>query len=445
MFQPDPSLDAVDGLARMKTFVSPYSGVVSRLHEILGEPDDARLAYIACEMASREPTVGSRFEIAAGGAHYEREGAIAAALGEALERYSGTCVPRDAVLASAAEIGPEAVAPERFALYSEGQYAEEGFGFEPFRSDTKVRWVKGISLPDRAPAYLPLQLAYIMRPGEVVAGEAPIAPGSSNGMALATGPDEAILGGLLELLERDAVMLTWSGRLSFPRLDWSSDPGLLERERRHFAPTGLVYGAVDMSAFFGVPTALALLRGPAAGPVRFGIGAASAVDMHTACDKALRECFQMQPALKSDLRANPDRGVEPGFGDIEEPADHLYFYSRPENQPQLDFLDSSERVRDIADVPAIEGSDPGAQVEAICRRLSSRGVSAYAVDVTSADVRAAGLRVMRVISPELQPIDFPHRERFLGGRRLYRAAHELGLRERPLEPVELNPYPHPFP
>jgi ribosomal protein S12 methylthiotransferase accessory factor len=50
-----------------------------------------------------------------------------------------------------------------------------------------------------------------------------------------------------------------------------------------------------------------------------------------------------------------------------------------------------------------------------------------------------------VICPELQPIDFVHTERFLGGRRLYEAAHELGLRDAPLSPDELNPYPHPFP
>jgi hypothetical protein len=35
--------------------------------------------------------------------------------------------------------------------------------------------------------------------------------------------------------------------------------------------------------------------------------------------------------------------------------------------------------------------------------------------------------------------------RFVGGERLYRAAYDLGLREQPLAPGDLNPDPHPFP
>ena len=305
--------------------------------------------------------------------------------------------------------------------------------------------MKGWSLPGGDEAYLPLQLAYILRPGAVVAGESAIAPGSSNGLALALSREEATLGGLLELIERDAIMLTWANRLAFPRLDWSSDRTLAKRDERHFAPTGLSYGAIDMSAFFGVPTALGLLRGAPNGSVRFGIGAASAPSMAEACEKALRECFQTQPALKADLRNQPERSFRPDFNDIEEPADHVYFYAKSENQAQLDFLDSSEQVQDIRGVPDLEGDNPATRIEAITRRLAARGASAYAVDVTSPDVEEAGLRVVHVLSPELQPIDFAHRWRFLGGRRLYEAAHGIGLRDSPLRPEELNPFPHPFP
>ncbi len=445
MFKPADSLDDATGLERLRTFLSPYSGIVHRVHEIMGEPDDARMAYVACELASRSPTLDSHFELSAGGAHYRRDLAIAAALGEALERYSATLIPSGTVLASADELGPKAVDPERFTLFSDEQYAQPDFPYGPFRGDTRVRWVQGRSLADGAEAYLPLQLTHIMPPGQLAPGEAPICPGSSNGLALADGADEAVLGGLFELIERDAVMLTWANRISFPRLDWSSDPGLAERERRHFAPTGLRYGAVDLSAFFGVPTALSLLRGPAGGRPRFGIGAASAASMPEACDKALRECFQMQPALKSDLRALPDPGFPARFEEITEPAHHLYFYARAENQAELDFLDGSSEVRDVADVAALEGETAAAQIEAIGKRLGTRGAGVYAVEVTAPDVEASGLRVMHVISPELQPVDFEHRLRFLGGRRLYGAAHDLGLRERPLQSNDLNPYPHPFP
>jgi ribosomal protein S12 methylthiotransferase accessory factor len=81
----------------------------------------------------------------------------------------------------------------------------------------------------------------------------------------------------------------------------------------------------------------------------------------------------------------------------------------------------------------------------VAARLESRGVSAYAADVTSPDVLDGGLRVVHVVAPELCALDVVEGARFLGGRRMYEAAFDAGLAPRPLEPSDLNPDPHPFP
>jgi ribosomal protein S12 methylthiotransferase accessory factor len=96
-------------------------------------------------------------------------------------------------------------------------------------------------------------------------------------------------------------------------------------------------------------------------------------------------------------------------------------------------------------VPHLEGDGPAAWIEAVASRLRARSLSAYWVDIAPPDVKEAGLHAVHVISPELQPLDFDYRLRFLGGDRLYQAAHQLGLRDAPLTPEELNPLPHPFP
>jgi ribosomal protein S12 methylthiotransferase accessory factor len=84
-------------------------------------------------------------------------------------------------------------------------------------------------------------------------------------------------------------------------------------------------------------------------------------------------------------------------------------------------------------------------IEAVCGRLSAHGISAYAVDVTSPDVAAAGLSVVHVLAPELCQLDVVAGCRFLGGRRLYEAAFEAGFVPRPLGSDDLNPDPHPCP
>ncbi|MGH9212997.1 MAG: YcaO-like family protein [Acidimicrobiales bacterium] len=446
-------LTADEGLARLESFVSPYTGIVRGVYETLRAPDDARLALVGCRTASGEPTTASTFDLTAAGTHYRRDQAVAAAIGEALERYAGTCLPRSGVVeATAAELGPQAVAPARWTLFSEQQYAEDGFTFEPFTDQTRLRWVEGWSVPDGAPVYVPLQLAYMVALDRHLPGEGRIANGSSSGMALAFDRDEAVLRGLLELVERDAVMLTWACRLVHRRLDWSGTADLVARERRHFAPTGLTYHVLDASGLLGVPTALALMLEtgvlPAGWtgvePVLWGIGAASAPTMAEAWDKALRECFQTRSSLRVDLLARPERCLLDA-AQVEDPEDHVWYYARAENQAKLAFLVGSDHTRDIAAVPAIDGHDPPTWIDAVARCLAAHGASAYAVDITPPDLADAGLHVVHVLSPELQPVDFPHRHRFLGGRRLYDAAYAAGMCERPLTPADLNPDPHPFP
>ena len=121
--------------------------------------------------------------------------------------------------------------------------------------------------------------------------------------------------------------------------------------------------------------------------------------------------------------------------------DHIRYYADERRSNAAAFLDASQvRTR------AHEGRPLGADVVGeLCARVVAAGSSAYAVDVTAPDVAELGLVVTKVVAPELCSLDVAHGARFLGGRRLYDAAAELGLRAAPLTEADLNPYPHPFP
>jgi ribosomal protein S12 methylthiotransferase accessory factor len=51
---------------------------------------------------------------------------------------------------------------------------------------------------------------------------------------------------------------------------------------------------------------------------------------------------------------------------------------------------------------------------------------------------------VRVIVPGLQPVHFGHGQERLGGERLYRLPHQLGLKDRVQTEADLNPCPHPL-
>jgi ribosomal protein S12 methylthiotransferase accessory factor len=431
-------------LPRLRSFVSPFTGVVAGLAETLAAPDELRLVSIGCQLADGTATIGAQLESYTGSEHWRREAAEAAAIGEALERYAASYVPEQRlVVASADQLGSRAVDPGRFALFSDSQHAEPRFPFVRFRSDTVVAWVEGFSLPDGESAYLPAQLVFMpwRDPSPV---EARIGHATSSGLACAPTLEEAVLTGLLELVERDAFMLVWHNRLSLPLLDRDGDAELERLDHRYFRPTGLRYSAVDLSVFLDVPTVLGVVHGTPGQLGALGVGAGSAPTVAVAVRKALAEAFSVQRWVRDRAYEEPGRlaATAPSIRTFDA---HTLYYATEERALHAAFLDASPERRRALDIAPLEGGNVLEQIEAVSSRLAARGLSAYAVDVTSPDVAGGGLRVARVVAPELCALDVVEGARFLGGRRMYEAAFAAGLVPRPLEPTDLNPDPHPFP
>jgi ribosomal protein S12 methylthiotransferase accessory factor len=189
---------------------------------------------------------------------------------------------------------------------------------------------------------------------------------------------------------------------------------------------------------------LGVVRGARGVLGALGVGAASAPTVADAWRKALSEAFTVQRWVRDRALERPE-DVERPAAEIQSFDGHTLFYAHPDRAERAVFLDGSPERRDTRDIAPLDGSDVLERIEAACDRLEQRHVSAFAVDVTSPDVRSAGFHVVRVIAPELCQLDVVERARFLGGSRLYDAAHEAGLVPRPLTVRDLNPDPHPFP
>jgi ribosomal protein S12 methylthiotransferase accessory factor len=403
----------------LESLVSPYVGVVRGVQEVLAGPQDVRLPTMWCE------TAHLGFQHSGGGSGASPEAARAAAIGEAVERYSACFADPDGlVVATARELDDRAVDPERFALFSRSQYACPGFPYMPFTRETRIAWVEGRSLPDGAPAWLPAQLVHLVTDRD----EPRICRSTSSGLACHSSPAAATLAALLEVLERDAFMITWNARLSWPRLDWTGSGALETFVDARLRPTGLQLHAVDLSAFWDVPCVLGVARSRVAGDAPVGVGAAAATTVERAVAKALDEAVR----VRSWAHALRRLGV-PAPAEIRDFDDHIRFYAEPDNASRTCFLDASARLRHVRDVLPV----PAPHLDKLCERLAARSAAAYAVDVTSPDVRDAGLTV---VAPELCPLDVEHDARLLGSRRLYEEPVRLGF-----GPRDVNPDPHPFP
>jgi len=428
-------------LPLLQSLVSPLTGIVPFTTPMLPMTDDARLFHVASTTANTELLIGAGANRYSGGIDYTPAGALAAAIGEAAERYAAAYIPASHMIAAtAAELGTTAVDPASFALFDEEQYARPGFYFQRFTAYTRVRWSPAFRLPDGEPAHVPTQLVHLQQDSH---DDTPVGYATSSGMACGATLEEAILSGLLELVERDAFLLTWYNRLSLPLVDWSADPALVRLDDEFFRPTGLRYAVVDLSAFLRVPTALGAVLDASGGPA-FAAGAASSVTMDIAVRKALREAFQTR-AFARQLRVDFPAWSCSDPLEIIGFEDHVLYHAYGAPAGLDDFLVSSPLRTRVGDVAPVEGANVTANIRAIVRRLSGAGVDTYVVDTTPADLRAAGLHAVTVVCPQLCRLDVAYEHRYFGAARLRDAAFRAGVTDRRFTRADFNPEPHPFP
>jgi ribosomal protein S12 methylthiotransferase accessory factor len=365
-----------------------------------------------------EPGVGS-------GKGLSEVDALIGAAGEAIERYSAARYRQsDLLLAPYAEIADEAFDPRRLCLYAESQYQEPGFPYARFDPGQPIHWTRGFWLDDRKPVWVPALPAFF---NFQVAPQELFCQVSSNGLAAGASVEDATLRALFELIERDAMMLTWMCRLPVQRIaiDGSLDAGVREVVRL-LGEHGVAVELVCLDAGIGIPTMVCLGFGDGESSPAVSTALACHPDPRVAARKAILEQAHVQPYLCRVLRTAK---IPASAEEVLSLDDHALYYVPTERRAEADFLRGDGDPIPLGDLPV----PAEISIDSCVERLAATGLRAAAVDVTSPDVAQSPFRVARALGTDMQPIHFGERFRRLGNPRL----HEL------LAGRELNPHPHP--
>jgi ribosomal protein S12 methylthiotransferase accessory factor len=417
-------------LARLNRFIGKRTGLVK-------EPFPSFLSsHLPDIFVFSASTMGS-------GAALTEQEALVCAIGESVERHvSVSYEPEDDIVCSYNDLGDQAIAPSRFALYSETQYGQENFPYARFTQETPVRWTTAYSLLGKREVKVPSCLSYMSyrpEPGETVIGGA-----SSNGLACHSSREQALLKGIYEIVERDAFFAVWLNRLSMPKLalDPSSWLGRVFDEK--LAKPGIEYHFIDMTTDIAIPVACCVGKMKHGDKILTGVGAAANLDPSKALFKAMVEAGHTL-IWADNMMSRDDWVLDPSFSNIRDFTDHVRLFCEPRMQPELDFLIASESVTDVSRLEDRSSDSLVRDIETCLRLLESRGLDAIMIDMTPSYVADAGLSVIKVFVPEAVGINGDHRYRFLGGDRLYEIP--MFLRYTPARTTEagLNPTPHPFP
>ncbi|MFE5486146.1 TOMM precursor leader peptide-binding protein [Streptomyces sp. NPDC056527] len=375
---------------------------------------------------------------------------------EGLERFAGMRARGRALTLTASldELGPNAVDPRETGLYTDDFHRANPW-VPPFTSDRPVPWVWGWSLRDALPRPVPEVLAFYHKPGI----EHRFVQESSNGCASGGSLEEAVLSGLMEVLERDAFLLAWHGMQPLPEIDpeSSADPRTRVMVDR-MAMYGYRARFFDARITFPVPVVTAVAERFDGGPARMCFGAGASLDPEAALTAALCEIATDSVQLLQRFRRDEAayRAMAEDFERITSLHDHPLVYAVPEMGRHADFLlrpasapEPPERGR-VADLRWSRADGSGTDVRddliAAVDAVTSAGFDVVVVDQTVPEQRALGLHTVKVLVPGLLPLDFGWtRQRARHMPRMRTALREAGLRPDDLTEAELNPGPHPFP
>lgn len=410
-----------DTVARLSRQISPYTGVVSSV-----EPQprpNGTFCFVARHRFSRN--AGSLSSLRHGllskssGKGSTRDQAMASALCEAVERYSGIVVGdeiRQTRAFSDFATG-DAIDPRLLMQYSERQYAHRArsggssrtFVPQPFAANVPIEWTPIWSVTRQRFVFAPTALMYFFSDGP---GHVQLFP-SSNGMASGNTLAEAVSQGFLELVERDAFAIWWFN--SIPRrglqLGNSGDP-YLKVAVEAFEASGRSIQLLDVTSDLGIPTVVAVSARAEGDQIIFGSG--SHFDPQIAVTRAVTEAIQHLQITAEEPSPLRRQWLAQRL------ADHRYLMADPGQTP----LD----IRDLRHGK----SDDETELQAALRVAGQAGLELLILDLTRPDI---GLPVARVVVPGLRHF-WP---RFAEGR-LYDVPIAAGWLPAPRAEVDLNPF-----
>jgi ribosomal protein S12 methylthiotransferase accessory factor len=325
--------------------------------------------------------------------------ALASACMEFVERTSAEMRPEDDLLeAGYAEIASDACDPFLFSLSPEA-------AFIPAR---KIDWVWGYSLTRSQPVLVPANLVFF--PYEADHNEKIISWTDSNGLASGNNLEEAVLHGILEVVERDAVVISEYNCLPQPEIKTEGFPVEVLHLLELLEAKGYACSFRAVPTDIPIPAVAAFLQKKKE-PVNCCVAFGCHLDPSLAVSRALTEAVQLLPPS-----VNQEEWYRAGSaGRYVDPPSHKIPFN---------------------DLKSLASSDLKDNIEMCVALLKEIGSEVIVVDLSLPDIP---FPAVRVLATGLQPL--LHEGDMRLSPRFFEVPVKLGLRDEPLDPADVKIWP----
>lgn len=409
-----------ESIGKISSIFSPRTGIINAMLE-RQELSLFGLYMFQALSANTSILFNRKNDISSGGlgVGFTKERALWSCIGESVERYCMSYYDLNDIFVKKLKDLPSKNKLLEFDLYTEFQYKKEGKFVNP-KKDT-IDWVKLKSFRNKnSNIYYPASLIYL--PFE---NSKPAAETSSTGVAAGKTILNAIKNSILEIIERDSVMINFTLNLCSPAVNLTNVENeylgnLIKKIRKSYrVKTFRLYSDID------IPVYMSLIWRKYKNKLHYGIGASANFDSDQAILKSLEECLFTYFYSKNilDLRQdNPDK--------IKTLYEHFLYYQDPELFQLL-----------IPQTKSIEYVRSTTTLSRLLKELDKNNLRIFYKDLTTTDVRNVGIKVVKVVIPGMIDLNKTHRLIRKGARRFKDVPIKLGLKNK----IIFSDLPHPFP
>lgn len=349
------------------------------------------------------------------------------AIGEAIERYSAARFNvSELKYASISQLTKDYVDPESLVLYSQKQYSSPHFPFSKWKRKQKIHWAEGTWLGTEKNVFVPALTTYFNFNAPFKEQFSQV---SSNGLAAGQNKNDAAMRATYELIERDAMMLTWYAQLPCQRLTFDSHyHGKMKVMIDDLQAKGVTLELYLLDVGLHVPTVVCLALGNGINVPAASVSLATHGDISVAMNKALLEQGHVMPYLCHLMTSSPKRPQH--VSEVRSLEDHAAYYFSPDKLNAFNFMRQPlESAISINHWPY----PPINTIDQLKQSVANAGVKVAIVDVTAPDVQHSPFNVARAIGVHMQPIHFGEQFKRVDNPRLRK--HLQG------RAVNINPHP----
>jgi len=434
-------VDKLTALA--KNVLSPKTGILRSIKYLPWEPAQIRLQHPIGKVPNYSVLPCGGDISRPGGSSADFESGLAKVIFEGLERYSAAFVDYDELIKSKPP-SDKYIHGGRYPLFAEEQYLQDDWPFRPLTKDSEIYWCSATSLFDNQEYYIPATQIFLpYRPGSA---EECLGPSTSTGMAAGWTKPYALLNGVMEVVERDSLMIMWQNQLSMPHIKLPDNSPAAAIIEESLVGTNAQLTLIDISSNLKIPTVLAVLKHKAFGKELTTVGLSAKPDYETAVLKAFFEAVSDYERIRVHLDQNGEDYWRPkaDFSDVTDFEWHGLSYISPEMQQHLEFVLASDQSIELRPEMDVAGETIEELLMSTLNLLKPHVEDVVAVNIATRDVESLGVHVQKVSIPQLIPLNPDHRFPWLGHKRLYQAPVDMGYFNQPKSMQEMNSMPHPF-